>query len=87
MLGLSVSPAQETLLKSIYGLPLSDADMNHVLHGHAPYPLLSVRDMRTVYLLLEARGMGARHIAERLHVHHRSVVRWRGDIRKAKERQ
>ncbi len=65
----------------------SDSDMSHVLYGRAPFPLLSVRDMRTVYPLLEARKMSARHIAERLYVHHRTVVRWRGETRQREARQ
>lgn len=76
-------------VEGVTGLPrrppseyTSEVDMDHVLYGHAPYPLLSVKDMHMVYPLLEARRMSARHIAERLRVHHRSVVRWRSEYKK-----
>lgn len=55
----------------------SEIDVNHVLYGHEPYPMLSDGDMRTVYPVLESRRMSARQIAERLHVHRRTVSRWR----------
>lgn len=62
----------------------NEMDMDRVLNGPSPYPLLSNRDMRTVFLELDARGMSARRIAERLRIHHRTVVRWRGQAKKEK---
>lgn len=64
----------------------SDSDMQHVLHGGPPYPVLSERDMATVYPLLEAYGWPNREIAGRLHITTRTVNRWRRDERIRKER-
>lgn len=62
----------------------SEFDRDHVLNGYAPYPVLSVPDMEEVYPLLEARGMSAEAIADRLHVVSRTVVRWRGKTRQGR---
>ncbi len=61
-------------------------DMEHVVTGTAPYPVLSVRDNKTAWLQLEERGMSARNIAERLRVHSRTVVRWRKTKREGEMR-
>lgn len=63
----------------------SEVDMDHVLYGGAPYPVLSVPDMKEVYPLLEERRLSAARIAERLHVAPRTVVRWRLATREEKE--
>lgn len=55
----------------------STEDMNHVLYGSAPFPVLSVPDLRAVYPALEARKLSARQIAQRLQVHQRTVQDWR----------
>ena len=66
----------------------NEIDMDLVLNGHAPYPVLSVRDMNTVWLQLEKRNMSARDVADRLHVHPRTVVRWRRErLGQMKERK
>ncbi len=60
-------------------------DKDHVLYGEAPYPVLSWPDLREVYPVLEARGMSARNIAQRLHLSNRTIVRYRAKARKKKE--
>ena len=52
-------------------------DMDHVVNGSPPYPVLSVPDLQTVWPQLEAKGLSALHIAKRLHVAQRTVNRWR----------
>lgn len=59
----------------------NELDMDHVLNGRPPYPVLSARDMRTVYPLLETKGLSASEIAERLHVAARTVNRYRKKLR------
>lgn len=55
----------------------SEFDIDHVLNGPNPYPVLSLDDMDEVYPLLEKRGLSAPQIAERLYVQPRTIVRWR----------
>lgn len=62
--------------------PPNEFDMEQVLRGEMPFPVLSVKDVHTVYPLLEAKGLGARDIAERLWISYRTVVRWRAATRK-----
>lgn len=64
---------------------VSEVDMDHVLHGSAPYPVLSERDMRTVYPQLEAKELSAPEIGARLYVHERTIYRWRKAAERAKE--
>jgi len=55
----------------------NEIDMEMVLNGQMPYPVLSVKDMMTVWPRLEAKNLSAREIGDRLMVHPRTVVRWR----------
>jgi hypothetical protein len=52
-------------------------DIDQVVNGSPPYPVLSESDLHTAWLLLEEKGKSARQIAERLHVAVRTVTRWR----------
>jgi hypothetical protein len=69
----------------------NEFDIDHVLHGSPPYPVLSHRDMREVYPLLEAmtvRGekLTAAQIADRLHVDERTICRWRKRAREGERK-
>lgn len=64
----------------------SEFDIDHVLNGSAPYPVLSFEDMHEVYPLLEQRGLTAKEIAARVYVSSRTVVRWRRETRKGMEK-
>lgn len=66
----------------------SEFDIDHVLNGPKPYPVLSLEDMDEVYPQLERRGLSATEIGARLYVAPRTVVRWRTEglqRRKGKE--
>lgn len=64
----------------------SEFDIDHVLNGSPPFPVLSMKDMDEVYPLLEKRGLSANEIAARLYVSPRTVVRWRGaELERRKE--
>jgi hypothetical protein len=55
----------------------SEFDIDHVLNGSPPFPVLSLKDMDEVYPLLEKREHSAAEIGARLYVTPRTVVRWR----------
>lgn len=55
----------------------SPIDVDHVLTGGAPYPALCYLDVLEAYPQLEAKGLSAREISERLYVSERTIFRWR----------
>lgn len=55
----------------------SELDMDHVVRGNPPYPVLSAADTKTVWPLLEAKDLSLAEVAQRLYVDPRTVSRWR----------
>lgn len=63
----------------------NEIDMDHVVHGSPPYPVLCQKDAYAVFARLERKGMPTAEIAGRLFVHYRTVYRWRKQYRIRKE--
>jgi hypothetical protein len=61
-----------------------EAAVLQVLAGERPFPVLSPKDARRVFVAMDAAGHSSEAIATRLYVTRRTIHRWRDEKRKGK---